>query len=256
MTEGSAALYDARRARLAERGSPDASWSPRFREALSIATGEKQLFRQQATDFHYPGLADIPFFEREQFDWVDEVERATPALQAELEALRSQSHDDFRAYIADHVSPDALGDNKALLGSKDWSVLFLCENGWLEPKVVERCPETWKTVLGTPLPRIAGWGPTVMFSVLKGGARIAPHTGMTNTRLICHLPLVVPAGCRFRVGNQVREWEVGKLMIFDDTIEHEAWNDSGEDRVVLIFDIWRPELSEQERYELLALLSD
>ena len=81
------------------------------------------------------------------------------------------------------------------------------------------------------------------------------HTGMFNTRLICHLPLIVPPGCGFRVGNQVREWEVGKLLIFDDTIEHEAWNDSDEDRVVLIFDIWRPELSPAERDEVEALFS-
>jgi aspartyl/asparaginyl beta-hydroxylase (cupin superfamily) len=79
---------------------------------------------------------------------------------------------------------------------------------------------------------------------------------MYNCRLICHLPLIVPPDCRFRVGNEVREWEEGKLLIFDDTIEHEAWNESDEDRIVLIFDIWRPELTEQERFELTALFSD
>jgi len=92
--------------------------------------------------------------------------------------------------------------------------------------------------------------------MLKAGAHIGAHTGMYNTRLLCHLPLIVPPGCRFRVGNEVREWEVGKLMIFDDTIEHEAWNDSAEDRVVLIFDIWRPELTEEEKRELTLLFSD
>ena len=107
-----------------------------------------------------------------------------------------------------------------------------------------------------PLAKIPGWGPTVMFSLLKAGSRILPHTGMFNTRLVCHLPLMIPEGCRFRVGNEVREWQEGRLLIFDDTIEHEAWNDSNEDRVVLIFDIWRPELSEQERLELTALFSD
>jgi aspartyl/asparaginyl beta-hydroxylase (cupin superfamily) len=66
----------------------------------------------------------------------------------------------------------------------------------------------------------------------------------------------VPRGCRFRVGNEERRSQEGKVMIFDDTIEHEAWNDSDEDRIVLIFDIWRPELSERERFELTALFSD
>jgi aspartyl/asparaginyl beta-hydroxylase (cupin superfamily) len=149
-----------------------------------------------------------------------------------------------------------MDQNRDLLDNKDWSALFLVENGWMVPKVVERCPRTWELLLKLPLPRISGWGPTAMFSLLKGGARIAAHTGMFNTRLVCHLPLIVPPGCRFRVGNEVREWEVGKLLIFDDTIEHEAWNDSTEDRVILIFDIWRPELSEQEQRELTALFSD
>jgi aspartyl/asparaginyl beta-hydroxylase (cupin superfamily) len=94
-----------------------------------------------------------------------------------------------------------------------------------------------------------------MFSLLRPGARIAAHTGMFNTRLVCHLPLIVPPGCAFRVGNEVRQWEEGKILIFDDTIEHEAWNEGSQDRVVLIFDIWRPELSEQERREVAAFLS-
>ena len=94
-----------------------------------------------------------------------------------------------------------------------------------------------------------------MFSLLKGGARIPAHTGMLNTRLISHLPLIVPADCGFRVGNEIRQWEVGKLMIFDDTIEHEAWNDSCEDRVVLIFDVWRPELTLDERGAVTAIFA-
>jgi aspartyl/asparaginyl beta-hydroxylase (cupin superfamily) len=76
---------------------------------------------------------------------------------------------------------------------------------------------------------------------------------MINARLICHLPLIVPPGCGFRVGNEVRAWEPGKLLIFDDTIEHEAWNDSGEDRILLIFDVWRPELTLEERRAVTAV---
>ena len=150
-----------------------------------------------------------------------------------------------------------LGVAKALKDGRNWGVLALCEQGWVDPAYVERCPRTWETLLRhAPVPRVPGWGPSAVFSLLKAGAHIGAHTGMYDTRLICHLPLVVPPGCRFRVGSEVRKWEVGKLLIFDDTIEHEAWNDGGEDRVVLIFDIWRPELSEQERRELTLLFSD
>jgi len=162
---------------------------------------------------------------------------------------------DFRAYIQHGQESVRLDANQSLVDDKDWSALFLVENGATVPQVVDRCPRTWQALQRAPLLAIPGRAPTAMFSLLKAGARIAPHTGMFNTRLVCHLPLIVPAGCRFRVGNEVREWQEGKLMIFDDTIEHEAWNDSSEDRVVLIFDIWRPELTERERAELTALLA-
>ena len=244
-----------REARLRSRGLPPQHWSPRLAAALDIAAGTKKLYRQEPTNFTYPGLPSIQFFETAQFPWVEAIEGAAPAIRAELTRfLEAQGPDDFRAYIQGHtVAPEA---DQALGRRKDWSVLSLCENGWLTPSILEHFSATWQTVLQAPVPRIAGWGPTVVFSMLKAGARIASHNGMFNTRLICHLPLIVPPGCAFRVGNEVREWEEGKLLIFDDTIEHEAWNDSEQDRVVLIFDVWRPELSEREKAELTALFSD
>ena len=76
---------------------------------------------------------------------------------------------------------------------------------------------------------------------------------MLNMRLICHLPLIVPQGCWLRVGNETRELREGELLIFDDSIEHEARNPTGELRIVLIFDIWRPELSQAERNGVSAI---
>jgi aspartyl/asparaginyl beta-hydroxylase (cupin superfamily) len=90
---------------------------------------------------------------------------------------------------------------------------------------------------------------------MTAGARIPPHHGFVNTRLICHLPLVVPEGCELRVGGEMRAWREGEALIFDDTIEHEAWNRSAETRVVLLFDIWRPELSEEERGLVTAMFN-
>jgi aspartyl/asparaginyl beta-hydroxylase (cupin superfamily) len=244
-----------REAVLSKHGMPPESWSPRLRQALELAAGRKQLYLQQPTIFHYPELPQIQFFDPGVFAWAPAIEAATAAIRDELVALLKDGTDDFRAYIQSKAESVRLDATKSLVDNKDWSALFLCENGEPVAKVIERCPRTWAAVQPAPLTRIPGRGPTVMFSLLKAGARIAPHTGMFNTRLVCHLPLIVPPGCRFRVGNEVREWHEGELMIFDDTIEHEAWNDSGEDRVVLIFDIWRPELSEQERGELTALLA-
>ncbi|MDG2533530.1 aspartyl/asparaginyl beta-hydroxylase domain-containing protein [Sphingomonas sp. HITSZ_GF] len=242
-----------REATLAARGFPEDTRSPRFRESLEIMAGRKQIYPQAPTGYYFPGLAPIQFFDTSRFDWVPAIEAATGAILEELNGLLAEGLAGFRPYIQSDPNRPRLDDN-ALLDSAEWSTRFLCENGRVDAETVARCPRSWAAVQSAPQPLIAN-SPTAMFSLLRPGARIAPHTGMVNTRLTCHLPLVVPPGCGFRVGNETREWEVGKLLIFDDSIEHEAWNGSDRDRVVLIFDIWRPELSDQERREVGALLA-
>ena len=99
-----------------------------------------------------------------------------------------------------------------------------------------------------PLAQIKGQSPSVLSSLLRPGVRIPPHHGFTNARLFCHLPLIVPHNCgKLRVGSESRAWVEGRLMVFDDTMEHEAFNASTQLRVVLLFDIWRPELTPTER---------
>ena len=243
--------------RLTERGLPPRQWSPRLQHSLELAAGRRRTYLQEPTAFVWPDLPHIQFYDPGQFAWAPAIEAATAAIRAELIGLLAGGTGEFRPYIQSDVGAIPVETNQALLNNRDWSVLALCEQGWLEPDIIRRCPRTWETLLQhAPLPRVSGWGPTTVFSLLKAGAHIGAHTGMYNTRLICHLPLIVPPGCRFRVGSEVREWEEGKLLIFDDTIEHEAWNDSDEDRVVLIFDIWRPELSDREKHEITLLFSD
>jgi aspartyl/asparaginyl beta-hydroxylase (cupin superfamily) len=246
-------LHSDRETMLANKGLPSGARSPRFQHALDIAAGRKRIYLQEPTVFYFPGLPQVQFFEPQAFDWTAGIEAAAGAIRQELEALLREGADGFRPYIHGNANAPRMDGNRALVDSSDWSALFLCENGNLSELFVHRCPNTWAALQAAPLPRISGWGPTAMFSLLRGGATIAPHTGMFNTRLTCHLPLIVPPGCWFRVGNEVRAWEEGKLMIFDDSIEHEARNESDQDRVVLIFDIWRPELSAQERQELSTL---
>jgi aspartyl/asparaginyl beta-hydroxylase (cupin superfamily) len=71
---------------------------------------------------------------------------------------------------------------------------------------------------------------------------------------VCHLPLIVPPSCGFRVGASTRQWRVGEAFAFDDTIEHEAWNDSDELRVVLIVDLWQPSLGPEDRIAVKAII--
>lgn len=225
--------------------------SGRFKESLGILLNEKQVYLQQPSAYYFPGLPQIQFYEPEAFAWAAGVEAATDAIRAELEQATAQG-DDFRPYLqsrGDRPSYDFHG----LLDNPAWSTLYLWENGGPTPRARERFPQTFAALERAPLAHITARSPSILFSLLQPKARIEAHHGMINTRLICHLPLVVPPGCGFRVGNDVREWEVGKLMIFDDTIEHEAWNDSDADRIILIFDVWRPELSADERHSVTTM---
>jgi aspartyl/asparaginyl beta-hydroxylase (cupin superfamily) len=136
--------------------------------------------------------------------------------------------------------------------SHDWSALHLWKEGERIAEACARAPITAAIVESLPLAPIPGRAPTVFFSLLRPHCRIPAHTGVSNIRTIVHLPLIVPEGCGFRVGGETRPWVEGEAFAFDDTIEHEAWNDSAELRAVLIFDVWNPHLSEAER----ALLQD
>jgi aspartyl/asparaginyl beta-hydroxylase (cupin superfamily) len=118
----------------------------------------------------------------------------------------------------------------------------------------QRCPRTTQALREVELADIDGLCPNAMFSALAPHTHIPPHHGETNARLVVHLPLVVPENCLYRVGFEQRRWNVGEVLIFDDSIEHEARNDSDELRVVLIFDVWNPLLSAAER-EMVQVLS-
>jgi aspartyl/asparaginyl beta-hydroxylase (cupin superfamily) len=236
-------------AELASRGV--AAPAGRFRQSLEIMTGARQVFFQQPTEYFFPELPHIQFYDPALFPWAGALETQADAIRAECAALLER-RELFRPYLvtaADRPRSDVHG----LADNPDWSSFYLWEHGAPVEENAALCARTVAALEKVPLARISVRAPVVMFSWLKPGARIPPHTGAMNARLICHLPLIVPPGCGFRVGNEVREWEVGKLLVFDDTIEHEAWNDSGEDRVVLIFDVWRPELSEEERRSVAAL---
>lgn len=117
-----------------------------------------------------------------------------------------------------------------------WQVFTFMLFGIRSKENAALCPETAKLLLS--IPQIISCD----FSSLKGNTHILPHTGFTKTVLRCHLPLIVPSGeqCGIRVGDEVKHWKEGELIIFDDSFEHEAWNRSEEERVVLMFDIPNP----------------
>lgn len=240
------------REKLADKGFDPERSSQRFAQSIDLIMGRKQLYFQQPSQYYFPELPQIQFYDRKLFPWMDEVEAATGDMLAELEGIMGDEAA-FKPYverIADRPRPD----DDRMTENRDWTAFFLWKNGAVVEENAVRCPKTLRALQRVPVCRIAGRTPSILFSRLRPGARIPPHNGYINTRLICHLPLIVPEGCRFRVGNEMREWKTGKCWAFDDTIEHEAWNNSAEMRVILIFEIWRPELSEEERTLVAAML--
>jgi hypothetical protein len=217
---------------------------------LGRASEELQL--QRPTSFYYPGLPQRRYFEALEFGWASAVEAAAPAIRGEIVAEMGREGGRFSPYmVSDPSRPRS--SYHGLIDNPEWSTLDLWEKGRSVPGVTERFPATMAAIEATDLPRITVRAPNILFSKLAPGARIPPHHGVLNTRLVCHLPLIVPPGCGFRVGGETRQWEEGKLLIFDDSIEHEAWNDGESDRIILIFDCWRPELESEERAAITAV---
>lgn len=225
----------------------------RFDECLDIFSGLRKAYVHEPLLLNFPRLPAIPFFDRAHFPWLAELEAATPDIRDELMRLLREDQDRFRPYI--QFSPGAPVNQWVDLNhSPSWSTLFLWENGDQNPAICDKCPKTTALLSLLPMAVQPGLAPTAMFSALAPRTKIPPHTGSTNARSIVHLPLVLPPDCRFRVGNETRDWRMGEAWVFDDSIEHEAWNDSDELRVILIFDIWNPLLSEAERALVTALL--
>jgi aspartyl/asparaginyl beta-hydroxylase (cupin superfamily) len=217
----------------------------RFRDSVDMMVGRKRRFESQSAIYHFPRLPAIEFFDRESFPWLDAIEAETDAIRDEFLAALS-AEKGFTPYI---TYPQGVPLNQwvELNNSPDWSAFHLIKMGERVAANAGQCPRTMKALERAPQPDQPGRTPSAMFSLLKPRTRIPPHNGVTNVRLVTHLPLIVPEGCGFRVGNDTRHWVPGKAWVFDDTIEHEAWNDSDKLRVVLIFDIWHPHLSAAER---------
>jgi aspartyl/asparaginyl beta-hydroxylase (cupin superfamily) len=224
----------------------------RWREATATLSGQARSYPSVCSRLHVPRLPAIPFFEREHFPWAEALEAQTAAITAELFEALAQEGGDFRPYVA--YEPGApVNQWHELNHSTRWSSYFLWRNG--EPVIAhqQRCPKTTAALAAVPMADIGGLCPNAMFSALAPRTRIPPHHGETNARVVVHLPLVVPAGCSYRVGFEERCWKVGEILAFDDSIEHEARNDGDELRVILIFDVWNPLLSPGERDMVRAL---
>ncbi len=225
----------------------------RIQECTDIVLGKKKVYVQQPTLLHFPGLPATPYYDRAHFEWLPQLEAATPSIREELLALMRDSGE-FSPYVQ-YPAGVPLNQWSVLNFSPKWSAYFFWKNDIRDDQHCRQCPRTAAAIEALPRADIPQFAPTAFFSVLEPKTPIPPHTGVTNARLTVHLPLIVPpGGCWFRVGNETREWKEGEAWVFDDTIEHEAYNPTDQTRVILIFDVWNPHLSAVEREAIRGLL--
>lgn len=242
--EAMEAFLEDRLAMPASRLKPEEA--ARWHEAGALVAGRAKPYPSVANRLQVPRLAALTFFDRARFPWARAIEAATPAITEEFRAVHARDNAEFRPYVQ-YAPGTPVNQWEALNHSRRWSSYFLWQNGAPMAEHQRDCPATTAALAEVEMAEIAGLCPNAMFSALAPHTHIPPHHGETNARLVVHLPLIVPPNCRYRVGADTTPWTVGELLIFDDSIEHEARNDSDELRVVLIFDVWNPLLSAGER---------
>lgn len=225
----------------------------RIERFVSNRTRRTRRFHQDPTEFDYPGLPEIEFHDRGHFPELIHLEQATDIIRDDFQRLIAGEAAQIEPYIQ-YAANLPLRQWKDLNRSDRWNAIHLVRNGEPVETNARHCAATVDVLAKLPQPHIRGASPNAMFSLLAPRTRIPPHTGVANTRLVCHLPLIVPDHCGFRVGDSRREWKVGEAFVFDDTIEHEAWNDSDELRVVFILDLWAPSLTASERAAITSVI--
>lgn len=224
----------------------------RIEQGLAIYLGEKPAHysdpRQRPKFLYVPGLPSRTYYAQERFPEHRKLEAALGVVQDELHRILAADRDSktLEGFYGEGV------DTRRLLDARDgvepaWDAFFFHRHGARYDANCKACPATDALLEALDLVRISDHAPEILFSVLRPGTRIRLHRGVTNTRLVTHLPLIIPPDCALRVGGEIHHWQEGRCMTFDDTFEHEAWNHSDRTRVVMIMDTWNPDLTEIER---------
>lgn len=183
---------------------------------------------------YFPGLTAQPWHDPAQFAWVSTLEHGYRWIKDELRAIPSH----FRR------------QHQGLADAGDWQVYYFSYLGQRAVENCARCPRTAAIIDSIPVTNTGH----VYFSALAPHTHIAPHCGPTNARLRCHLGVEVPSGCRIRVGAETRTWQEGQCLIFDDSFEHEVWHSGDSPRIVLVLDIWHPDLTAAEVWAMSQIM--
>jgi beta-hydroxylase len=181
-------------------------------------------------NFKYAVLGNPPVYDTATFPWAAEVEKAWPQIRAELDRVLVRQKDlpSFQ---------DISTDVKTISKDSGWKTFFLLGFGIKSEQNIRACPETWAAVQKIPGLK------TAMFSIFEPGKHLPAHRGPYNGVLRLHLGMIVPESTdriAIRVKDQICHWHEGKVLIFDDAYEHEAWNHTDKTRVVLFVDFVKP----------------
>lgn len=214
----------------------------RIEEGLALPPQTRRVVAGslQAPMFWCPGLFAAPWHDSRTYPWAAELERAAPDIRAEFAGVYG------RGELQPHPEAGSLADRGR------WDAFNLFRLGARAEANCDRCPATVAAVERVPGAESAG---LVYFAALAPGAHIVAHCGPHNVRIRCHLGLVVPRACSMRVGAETRRWEEGRCLTFDDSFEHELWNNDETIRAVLILDVWHPDLTADEIRALSYLMS-
>ena len=206
---------------------------------------------QQPSYQFYPKLTSQPFYSADDFEWAALFKRNNDKIVSEILSLIENTQQ-LTPYVEQSTGVEGLDELK---NSSKWSSLHFLKGGVKNKAICDSCPTINMVLANLPLPYMQGHSPEAFVSILAGGAHIKPHVGLSNLKLTVHFPISLPSKCAISVGNETKAWREGRLLIFDDSFIHEAWNHSKQDRIMLIFEIWHPDLTEFEQLTLSQLMS-
>ena len=210
--------------------------------------------RQRPKFLYIPGLPDAPYHDPFLQPWARRLSDAYELIRDEAIGLLDKDGV-FESFL--QFGPNAnRADYVSGAGVKpSWDAFFFYRHGQRFDDNHQRCPGTSQVLEDIELCRIKAQAPEVCFSLLAPGSHIMAHYGVTNSRLVMHLPLRIPADCALNVIDAgPHHWQEGRLMMFDDTFQHEAWNRSEEQRLILLMDCWNPHLSAAEKAAITQLV--
>lgn len=201
--------------------------------------------RQIPKFLYFPDLPAATYFDRKLFAWYEILESRWTDVRDEMKAVLHEP-DALAPFLGDHP-PEAMKSYLGGIENPVWDAYFFYRHGDRFDAHHARCPLTSAALESLPtLVRIRDHAPEVCYSVLTPGTHILKHRGVTNTRLVTHLPLIIPEKCAISVGGEEKVWREGEVFSFDDTYEHEAWNRSDKTRVVMLMDVWNPYMTAAE----------